>query len=129
MIVKISRLYFLYLETYDAITYSVVYFDMLIYVCIFRHTDALAYGPDDTFLVPQPFYHLFGQLIVTLSALRQGSRIVILPKFHPEHYLSCMEKYKVCNSTSVQCSCRIDSFIQTEIQQQLRLFSYNNFTP
>lgn len=42
-----------------------------------------------------PFFHIYGMVVVLLSSLKAGSKLVILPKFEPESFLSTIENYKI----------------------------------
>ena len=42
-----------------------------------------------------PFFHIYGIVVVLLSSLYGGTRVVSLPKFEPDSFLSAIEKYRV----------------------------------
>ena len=46
-------------------------------------------------LVVLPYYHIYALMVMNVS-LFQGKCQVVLPKFDPENFLHCMQKYKVC---------------------------------
>ena len=41
-----------------------------------------------------PFFHIYGMVVIMFSSLHSGSKIVSLPKFEPELFLSAIEKHK-----------------------------------
>ncbi|MEZ5342406.1 MAG: AMP-binding protein [Acidimicrobiales bacterium] len=53
-----------------------------------------------TYLSPAPLYHSAPQAAVNL-ALRHGATCVIMERFDPEQYLSCIENYRVTHSQLV----------------------------
>ena len=52
------------------------------------------YEDNTTLLGVLPFFHIYGMVVILFSSLHAGSKIVSLPKFEPELFLSAMEKYK-----------------------------------
>ena len=42
-----------------------------------------------------PFFHIYGMVVVLLSSLYAGTRIVTLPKFEPDSFLSAIEKHRI----------------------------------
>ena len=42
-----------------------------------------------------PFFHIYGMAVIVMSALWQGAKVAILPKFDPTLFLSTIEKYGV----------------------------------
>ena len=42
-----------------------------------------------------PFYHIYGQVVVLLTGLAVGAKIIILSKFDPKCYLESIAKYQV----------------------------------
>ena len=61
----------------------------------YRAPHLMKYGAQDTLLGVLPFFHIYGQVVVLLSGLRGGARIVTMPKFDPELFLHCASSYKV----------------------------------
>ncbi|XP_055587002.1 uncharacterized protein LOC129739546 [Uranotaenia lowii] len=57
-------------------------------------------SPDDCALGLMPFFHVYG-FIVLLGGLTNGRKIVSLPKFEPDLFLSTIEKYKVASASLV----------------------------
>lgn len=49
----------------------------------------------DIFPTVLPMFHIFGMNCVTFSRLADGAKLVTLPKFTPESYISTLEKNKV----------------------------------
>ena len=52
------------------------------------------YEDNTTLLGVLPFFHIYGMVVILFSSLHAGSKIVSLPKFEPELFLSAMEKHK-----------------------------------
>ena len=42
-----------------------------------------------------PFFHIYGMAVVLLQSLYAGSKLVTLPNFQPESFLSTIEKHKI----------------------------------
>jgi acyl-CoA synthetase (AMP-forming)/AMP-acid ligase II len=63
--------------------------------CICSTPDVLDYQPEDVLVAILPLFHIYGQVVVLLTALSGGSRIVTLPRFEPESYLQTVSKQKV----------------------------------
>lgn len=74
-------------------------------MCFYSTSNVLNYKPEDVSVVVLPMFHIYGQIVVLMSALYSGSRLVVLPKFEPELYLKAVSKYKVQQQTIV---CLID---------------------
>ena len=51
--------------------------------------------PEDILLGVLPFFHIYGQIVVMLSSVIAGSKMVTLPRFDPEQYLGSCTKYRV----------------------------------
>ncbi len=51
--------------------------------------------PEDVVLVALPLFHVFGQVVQMLAALRQAATLVLAPRFEPGLCLSLMESEKV----------------------------------
>ena len=50
---------------------------------------------EDVFIGVLPFFHIYGQVVVLLAGLKSGCKIVTVPKFDPEMYLSLVQKHGV----------------------------------
>ena len=50
---------------------------------------------DDVFMGLLPFFHIYGMTVVLLLGLKQGIKIISLPKFQPESFLTAAQDYKV----------------------------------
>ncbi len=50
---------------------------------------------EDTLIGVLPFFHIYGGVITMLAGLRQGIKIVSLPKFEPETFLGTIQKHRV----------------------------------
>lgn len=58
--------------------------------------DLFTLAEDDARLIGVlPFFHIYGMVVALLSSLYAGTRLVTLPKFEPELFLSTIEKYKI----------------------------------
>jgi acyl-CoA synthetase (AMP-forming)/AMP-acid ligase II len=42
-----------------------------------------------------PFFHILGLVLILLLWLKRGGTIVALPRFDLEHFLECMQKYRI----------------------------------
>ncbi len=42
-----------------------------------------------------PFFHIYGMVVILFQALLHGNRLIVLPKFEPETFLSVIERYRV----------------------------------
>ena len=42
-----------------------------------------------------PFFHIYGMVVTLFSSLYAGTKLITLPKFEPESFLSTIEKYRV----------------------------------
>ena len=42
-----------------------------------------------------PFYHVAGLIVTHLIEFVRGSRMILMPKFHPTIFLECIQKFKV----------------------------------
>ncbi|XP_064622501.1 uncharacterized protein LOC135484756 isoform X2 [Lineus longissimus] len=51
-------------------------------------------GPEDTSIAVLPFFHIFGMAQVMFSLLRNGAKIVTMPRFDKDMYLSLIQKHK-----------------------------------
>lgn len=52
-------------------------------------------GPGDRVLAVLPFFHIYGLTALINSPLRNGSTVVVLPRFDLEHFLRTIEKYRI----------------------------------
>jgi len=53
------------------------------------------HGEGISILSVLPFFHIYGQVSVSLLGLAAGTKMVILPKFDPVLYMNCVQKYKI----------------------------------
>ena len=51
--------------------------------------------PDESILAVLPFFHIYAMVVLLLNGLHQRSRVITLPKFDPELFLSTVQKQKV----------------------------------
>ncbi|XP_064623191.1 uncharacterized protein LOC135485270 [Lineus longissimus] len=49
---------------------------------------------EDTSISVLPFFHIYGMMPVMSLLLRNGTKLVTMPKFDPEEYLSLIQQYK-----------------------------------
>jgi acyl-CoA synthetase (AMP-forming)/AMP-acid ligase II len=50
---------------------------------------------DDTFIAILPFFHIYGMVVVQAFGLYRGCKIVIVPRFEPEQFLTLVQKEKI----------------------------------
>eukprot|EP00058_Branchiostoma_floridae_P001843 XP_002587331.1 hypothetical protein BRAFLDRAFT_285011 [Branchiostoma floridae] len=50
---------------------------------------------EDCLIAQLPFFHIYGMVAVLSNCLRQGVKIVTIPRFEPELYLRVIQDYKV----------------------------------
>lgn len=53
------------------------------------------FAPNDTIMAVLPFYHIYGMVLILLLGLRNGGKIVTIPRFDMEMFLDIMQKYAV----------------------------------
>ncbi|TVL89035.1 AMP-binding protein [Streptomyces sp. SAJ15] len=51
--------------------------------------------PDDSLLAVLPFFHIYGLTALMNAPLRNGSSVVVLPRFDLEQFLGAVEKHRV----------------------------------
>jgi acyl-CoA synthetase (AMP-forming)/AMP-acid ligase II len=56
---------------------------------------ALPTGPGDRILAVLPFFHIYGLTALMNGPLRQGSTVVVLPRFDLETFLGAIEKHRI----------------------------------
>lgn len=49
----------------------------------------------DTIMAVLPFYHIYGMALIMLLGMRNGGKIVTIPRFDMEMFLGVMEKYQI----------------------------------
>ena len=60
------------------------------------HPELMSFKEDDSKLIGVlPFFHVYGMVVILLSSLYAGTKLVTLPKFEPETFLSVIEKYQI----------------------------------
>ncbi|XP_035686649.1 4-coumarate--CoA ligase 1-like [Branchiostoma floridae] len=60
------------------------------------HKGMLEFNRQEDCLIAQlPFFHIYGMVAVLSNCLRQGVKIVTIPRFEPELYLRVIQDYKV----------------------------------
>ncbi|MHC5262933.1 4-coumarate--CoA ligase family protein [Streptomyces sp. UC4497] len=52
-------------------------------------------GPGDSILAVLPFFHIYGLTALMNGPLRQGSTVVVLPRFDLETFLAAIEKHRI----------------------------------
>ena len=50
-----------------------------------------------------PLYHAYGMIAILCRGCFGGVKIVVLPKYEPELFLSSIEKFKVLNGWTSMC--------------------------
>ena len=48
-----------------------------------------------------PFFHIYGQVVVLLTGLAKGCKIISMPKFEPEPYLNAVTNHRVRIKTAM----------------------------
>ena len=62
----------------------------------FHHPEYMDLSFDGcTLLGLLPFFHIYGMEVIMISALWQGAKVAVLPKFDPALFLSTIQKYNV----------------------------------
>ncbi|KAN0047830.1 hypothetical protein ACTA71_002217 [Dictyostelium dimigraforme] len=56
------------------------------------------YKKNDTVMGILPFFHIYGLMLFLMLMVKQGHRVIILPKFEPVRFLELIQKYKVAIS-------------------------------
>ncbi|XP_013419160.1 4-coumarate--CoA ligase 1-like [Lingula anatina] len=51
-------------------------------------------GPEEVLTGLLPFFHIYGQVVVMLTGLKTGSKIITLPKFQLEYYLETIQNHR-----------------------------------
>ena len=60
------------------------------------HPELMSLKADDSRLLGiLPFFHIYGMVSTLLSSLHAGTRLITLPKFEPETFLSTIEKHRI----------------------------------
>ncbi|MHC0429998.1 4-coumarate--CoA ligase family protein [Streptomyces sp. O3] len=52
-------------------------------------------GPDDRILAVLPFFHIYGLTALMNAPLRDGARVVVLPRFDLETFLAAIEQHRI----------------------------------
>ena len=63
---------------------------------IFRTPYVMDYEDNDVLVAELPFFRIYGQVVVMLSGLLRGFKLVTQPKFDPELYLQNVQEHQVC---------------------------------
>ena len=72
------------------------HYTMIANISQLQHPEIFNYLQDGTCIMGLlPFYHIYGMIVLLLSSLHAGSRLVTLPKFNPDVFLSTIQKHKV----------------------------------
>ena len=53
------------------------------------------FGEEAVFIHPGPWFHVFGLMIMSVVALSVTAKLVFMPKYNLNDFLSAIEKYKV----------------------------------
>lgn len=56
---------------------------------------------DDVVMGVLPFYHIYGMVVIMITAMVSGSPIVTMPRFDMEQFLSLIEKYRATRAALV----------------------------
>ncbi|KAL4715813.1 hypothetical protein ACJJTC_006392 [Scirpophaga incertulas] len=60
-----------------------------------RHYNETTRLHQDSVLAVLPFYHIYGMIVTLLHKLTVGVKIVTLPKFRPDTFVSALDKHKI----------------------------------
>ncbi|XP_037293349.1 probable 4-coumarate--CoA ligase 3 isoform X2 [Manduca sexta] len=69
--------------------------------CVQQESDPIKFYNDttslnqDATLAVLPFYHIYGLVIILLHKLSAGLKVVTLPKFQPDSFLSTLKEHKI----------------------------------
>jgi acyl-CoA synthetase (AMP-forming)/AMP-acid ligase II len=55
-------------------------------------------GPDDVLIAVLPFFHIYGQTVIMNLGLQTGARIVTMPRFDLEQFLSLIAEHRVTHA-------------------------------
>jgi acyl-CoA synthetase (AMP-forming)/AMP-acid ligase II len=61
----------------------------------------IAGGSRVTVAAVAPFFHILGLILILIVWLRRGATLVALPRFDFEHFLDCVQKYRIKYATLV----------------------------
>ncbi len=59
------------------------------------HPEIFDLRPETCLMGILPFFHIYGMVVILMTALHSGSKVISLPKFEPETFLSAIERYRV----------------------------------
>jgi acyl-CoA synthetase (AMP-forming)/AMP-acid ligase II len=71
------------------------HYNIVANMCQLEHPQIQLYSEDETLLGLLPYFHIYGMGVVLFSALRQGKRQVVLPKFEPHLFLHSLQEHRV----------------------------------
>ena len=72
------------------------HYTMVANISQLKHPEIFSLHKDGTTIMGLlPFYHIYGMDVIMLSSLHAGSKLVALPKFSPDIFLSAIQKYKI----------------------------------
>ncbi len=57
--------------------------------------------PDDVVIGVLPFFHIYGMVVIMITAMVTGSKIVTMPRFDMEQFLGFIQQYKVTRAALV----------------------------
>lgn len=60
-----------------------------------KHYNDTTHSHQDSVLAVLPFYHSYGLSIIMLHKLSVGIRLVTMPKFHPQNFISTLEEEEI----------------------------------
>ena len=72
------------------------HFNVVANVCQLQHPELFDLRQDGVCLMGLlPFFHIYGMVVVLLSSMHSGSKIISLPKFEGDLFLSAIERYRI----------------------------------
>jgi acyl-CoA synthetase (AMP-forming)/AMP-acid ligase II len=54
----------------------------------------LSYAPDDVLVGVVPFFHIYGAVLLMMTPIWKGTKVVVFPRFDMEGFLTAVEKYQ-----------------------------------
>ena len=72
------------------------HFNVVANLCQLEHPQLFDFRQDGVCLMGLlPFFHIYGMVVVLLSSMHSGSKIISLPKFDGDTFLSVIQKYRI----------------------------------
>ncbi|CAM6129004.1 unnamed protein product [Calypogeia fissa] len=62
--------------------------------CILNEEPSNDPNSQRSYLVPIPFYHVYGLIVITAAQMKRGSKLIIMPRFELRKFLANIERYR-----------------------------------